>query len=162
MSVAVPNNKCLILHVDDDEDDRFFFQNAATRTKTPFNIQPLSSGALAIAYLKQEAPYADLAAYPPPVLILCDHNPRSEGHDLVAAIRALALFANLPIIMFSGSEGTDGIARCYRAGADHFLRKPIDSTRLDIIVQTLYACAISTPGSFDALTRLDEYLPRPL
>jgi hypothetical protein len=85
MSVVV-RNKCPILHIDDDEDDRFFFQNAAIRTKTPFDIQPLSSGAPAIAYLKQEAPYADPAVYPPPCFILCDRNSRSvKGDDLVIA-----------------------------------------------------------------------------
>ena len=35
-------------------------------------------------------------------------------------------------------------------------------TRLDALVKTVYACAMSTPRNFDALTRLDEYLPRPL
>jgi CheY-like chemotaxis protein len=162
MSVAV-RLKCPILHVDDDADDHFFFKHAARRTDTPFHIQPFFFGDPAIAYLRQEAPFDDLAVYPPPVLILCDCNPRSTGgRDLVAAIRALGPFANLPIIMFSGSERADCVGRCYAAGADHFLRKPFDSTRLDIIVQTLYACATSVPRSFDALTGLEEYQPRPL
>ena len=162
MSVAV-RLKCPILHVDDDADDLFFFQHAATRTDTPFQIQQFFFGDLAIAYLKQQTPYDNLAVYPPPVLVLCDHHPRStKGHDLVGAIRSLGPFARLPIIMFSGSDRPDSVARCYAAGADNYLRKPLDSARLDIIVQTLYACVMSTPLSFDALTRLDEYQPRPL
>jgi hypothetical protein len=62
--------------------------------------------------------------------------------------------------MFSGWEGAASVAEGYEAGADHFLRKPHASERLDIIVQTLYACAMATPRNFDALTRLDEYQPR--
>jgi CheY-like chemotaxis protein len=154
-------SECPIIHVDDDADDRFFFQRAAKRTETPFHIQPFCSGDPAIAYLKQEAPFEDLAVYPFPLFILCDYNPNfAKGHDFVAAIRSLGPFANLPIIVFSGSEAAASVASCYEAGADHFLRKPHGSGRLDIIVQTLYACAMATPRSFDPLTRLDEYQPR--
>jgi len=156
-------SKCPIIHVDDNADDRFFFQHAAKRTETPFHIQPFCFDEPAIAYLKQEAPFADIAVYPPPYFILCDYNPNSaKGHDLVMAIRSLGPLANLPVIMFSGSIGTNSAARCYEAGADHFLRKPHGTGRLDIVVQTLYACAMSTPQSFDALARLDEYQQRSL
>ena len=161
MSSSVRLN-CPVLYVDDSSDDHFLVQRAAINTETPLQIQPFFSGEPAIAYLKHIPPFQDIAVYPSPYFLLCDYDlGTTKGHDLVAAVRSIATCANLPIIMFSGADGDDSVAKSYLAGADHFLCKPLQTARLEILVQTLYACAMSTPTCFDALIRLSEYEPCP-
>ena len=45
----------------------------------------------------------------------------------------------------------------YAAGADHFLCKPADLRRLEIIVRTLWICINSLLACFEPITRLAEY-----
>jgi CheY-like chemotaxis protein len=157
MSTYAPG-KCPVLYVDDSSDDRFFFQRSALQTQTPFHIQPCFCADAALAYLIGEAPFDDRLFYPWPAFILCDYDlGTSTGSDLVSDIRALPSCRALPIVIFSGVGGNDCVVKCYAAGADHFLRKPSTPDRLNIIVQTLYACATSAAGCFDALKRLEEY-----
>jgi CheY-like chemotaxis protein len=150
--------KCPLVYIDDSADDHFLFQQAALQTETPLQIQPFFSADPAIAYLKGKAPFADTIIYPPPFLLLCDYDlGTANGSDVVAAIRDISSCASLPIIMFSGSAVDDAVAKSYAAGADYFLCKPTASHRLEVLVQTFYACATANPRNFDALVRLPEY-----
>jgi CheY-like chemotaxis protein len=80
-------------------------------------------GAVAVLRLASEDRYS---------LLLCDyHLPHVNGLELVRYARTLPRRRGMPIIMFSASEcGRD--ARL--AGADEFLRKPQDISR---IVETI-------------------------
>jgi CheY-like chemotaxis protein len=157
MSTYAPG-KCPVLYVDDNSDDRFFFQRSALETETPFHIQPCFCADAALAYLIGETPFDHRLVYPLPAIILCDYDlGTSKGSDLVSDIRALPSCRGLPVVIFSGVGGGECVAKCYAAGADHFLRKPSTPGRLNTIVQTLYACATSEAGCFDSLKRLEEY-----
>jgi len=161
MSLSL-HRKCSVLYIDDSSDDHLLFLHAVVKTETPLHIQPFFSGEPAIAYLRQEAPFAGLSVDPYPSFILCDYDlGSSQGDDFVAAIRDIHSSAALPIIMLSDSGGDSSVANSYEAGADHFLRKPNTPNSLAIIVKTLYACAISNPRNFNPLMRLPEYQPRP-
>ena len=154
--------KCSVLYIDNSADDHFLFQCAVVKSETPLHIQPFFSGEPAIAYLKDQAPFAGLSVYPYPSFVLYDHDPgSSKGDNLTSAVRAFHPSAGLPIIILSDSADDTSVANSYQTGVDHFVRKPTTSTRLAIIVQTLYDCAMSNPRDFNALTRLPEYEPRP-
>ena len=86
-------------------------------------------GAVAVARLASDTSYS---------LLMCDnHLPHVNGLELVRYARTLAHRRETPIIMFSASEcGRD--ARL--AGADEFLRKPADISR---IVETVARLLIS-------------------
>ena len=61
-----------------------------------------------------------------PDLILMDvEMPGSSGFDLCAQIRATPLGANVPIIMVTGHNDTESVARSYEAGATDFINKPV-------------------------------------
>jgi CheY-like chemotaxis protein len=156
------NRKCAAIYVDDSPDDLFLFQHSVVRTGTLLHIQPFFSAEPPIAYLKGEPPFEDRRVYPFPAFLLCDYDLKiSQGPDLVSAIRAIPLCEDLPIIIFSSSDDKGCVLASYLAGADSYLCKPSVPARLDILIQTLYACAASEPRSFEPLSGLPEYQPRP-
>jgi len=68
----------------------------------------------------------ELFARQPPDLVLMDVElPDASGLDLCAQIRALPAGIDLPIIMVTGNNDTDSIARAYEVGATDFINKPV-------------------------------------
>jgi DNA-binding response OmpR family regulator len=78
-----------------------------------------------------------LEAHPEVDLVVTDlHMPELDGTGLVTQIRASVRRAGLPIIVLTGSaaEGDDEI-RLMDLGADDYLRKPVDPSRLNARVR---------------------------
>jgi CheY-like chemotaxis protein len=156
------NQNCAVVYVDDSADDHFLLQLSVRRTQTPLHIQPFFSAEPAIAYLKGEPPFEDRRVYPFPAFLLCDYDLKiSLGPDLVKALRAITSCASLPIIMFSGSDDKGSVLRSYLAGANHYLCKPATPARMDILVPSLYGCAVLETPNFQSLSNLQEYQPHP-
>lgn len=150
--------ECTVVHLDDDASDLLFFQAALLRTGTPIRVCPFLSAEKAIVWLQETAFSGEDA--PGPSLFLCDYNlGGTKGHEIIPVIRAQPACAPMSIIVLSGAAEQQEVAHSYRAGANHFLKKPFQTDRMDILVRTLYDCAIST--NFAALARLDEYCALP-
>ena len=154
--------KCSVLYIDNNANDHFHFQHAVAKNDMPLHIQFFLSGEPAVAFLRDEAPFAGLSIDPYPSFILCVHDrSSSKGDELIAAVRAFHSSAALPIIILSDSGDDGSVASSYEAGADHSFRRPTTQNRLAVIVRALYACAMSNPRNFNALKRLAEYQPPP-
>jgi two-component system, cell cycle response regulator DivK len=73
-----------------------------------------------------------------PDLVLMDLSmPVVDGYDAIRDIRGREEFARLPIIAitaFDRAVARDGAAK---AGCDHFLSKPIDFNRLEVLLEKL-------------------------
>ena len=153
-----------LLYVDDNADDVLFFQEAARRAGVPLQIDCVSGPASATDYLDDLAQIIDRQEYAKPALALLDcHFPGAAGTNLIEWIRAHPQFSSLPIVVFTGSEAPDQVARCYGSGADYFLVKPTGNilSRLTLIVQALHAYVASNPTSVELLVHLPEYRPDP-
>lgn len=61
----------------------------------------------------------------PDLMLLDVELPDASGLDLCAQIRATAAGIDLPIIMVTGNNDTDSIARAYEVGATDFMIKPV-------------------------------------
>jgi diguanylate cyclase (GGDEF)-like protein/PAS domain S-box-containing protein len=61
----------------------------------------------------------------PDVLLLDVEMPGSDGFELCAQIRKRPGGAHIPIVMVTGHDDTESIARAYAAGATDFIVKPI-------------------------------------
>ncbi len=62
---------------------------------------------------------------PPEIVLLDVELPDGSGLDLCARIRTTPAGIDLPIIMVTGNNDTDSIARAYEVGATDFINKPI-------------------------------------
>ncbi len=147
---------CSVVHLDDDPNDLLLFQQAVGHAETPLLVRPFLTPNKAIAYLK-----AARSSTLPPSLLLCDYDFGDVcAPNILPLIRTESFGASLPIVILSGSVGETAVADCYKAGANHFLRKPLSLSRLQVIAATLYDCCCAS--DYGALAELEEYRRRPV
>ncbi|MFQ5478044.1 MAG: response regulator [Candidatus Binatia bacterium] len=83
------------------------------------------SGEMAIDYLFGHG--RETARAPVPAIVLLDLNmPGSDGVDVLRAIRADERFTMVPVVMVSASTSERDVERCYEAGANGYICKPVD------------------------------------
>ena len=144
--------------MDDKKDDIVLVEIALRYAAIPFRLRQFDNIAAATAYLKGEGSFADRAVHPLPSVILLDH--QLAGCTASEALPELKKFPGcnkLPWVVFSGTLSPVKVADCYRAGADHFILKPRDASRLMLVLKTLYDCVTATPPCFVLLRSLEEY-----
>lgn len=74
----------------------------------------------------------------PPALVLCDIGmPYLNGLEFMSLMQADAQLATIPVVVVSGRNDSDTLARAVELGAADFLAKPI--TR-ELLLQTVEAC----------------------
>jgi len=66
-----------------------------------------------------------------PDLVLLDyHMPQMNGVEFLGKFRAIAHLKDIPIVMITGEENKDALYKALEAGANDFLRKPVDDIEL--------------------------------
>jgi DNA-binding response OmpR family regulator len=119
-----------ILLVDDTEDDVFFMVDALKKAGIKHPIQVASDGQKAIAYLKGDGEFSDRHQYPLPCLVLLDLKlPFIMGLDVLKWIRSQAEDQCIVLIMSASNDAAD-IHSAYRLGANAYLVKPSDTSKL--------------------------------
>lgn len=126
-----------ILQVEDDPNDVFFFQHAMKKVGVANPIQVAIDGQQAIDYLKGVGKFADRELFPLPCLVLLDLKlPHVMGLEVLKWIRSQPLTHLVVIILSASAESVD-IATAYRLGANAFLTKPSESSKLESIVAAI-------------------------
>lgn len=127
-----------ILHVEDDPNDTLLLQHACRKAGIVFDLQAVSDGDQAIAYLRGTEDFSDRNKYPMPQLILLDLKmPRVSGFDVLAWLRADDHFKKLPVVVLTSSNHDADIKRAYDLGAKSYLVKPVGFEALVELVKTL-------------------------
>jgi CheY-like chemotaxis protein len=113
-----------ILLVDDDEDDRFIFQDALQEINFPYECLFASNGLIAISKLTGGE---DL-----PAMIFLDLNmPLMNGPEFLNFINDHhPLLTKIPIVIFSTSNNPVDMERLPRLGAKLFITKTADFKEL--------------------------------
>ncbi len=126
-----------ILLVEDEEGDVFFLQQAMQKAGVLNPLQVASDGQMAIDYFKGTGEFANREQFPLPCLVLLDLKlPRVMGLDVLKWIRQQSGVAPIVIILSSSREEAD-IATAYRLGANGYLVKPHDVSRLIDIAKSI-------------------------
>lgn len=111
-------NKRIFL-VEDSPDDVALAVRAFRRNGLQVELDTAASGEEALAAL--------LAADSTPDLIVLDLQlPRMNGLDVLRRLRAEPSTRRLPVVVMTSSDLDQDIAASYDAGANSFLRKPVD------------------------------------
>jgi type II secretory ATPase GspE/PulE/Tfp pilus assembly ATPase PilB-like protein/CheY-like chemotaxis protein len=109
-----------ILVVDDDPVQRLLL--TATLEKQGYRVSASTDGVGAMEWISAGEECA---------LVLTDlHMPGMDGDVLIRTLRADPRTVALPIIVLTGSEQKDRESELIDVGADDYLRKPVDPTRL--------------------------------
>jgi len=129
-----------VLHVEDDPNDTLLLQHACRKAGMVFDLQAVSDGDQAIAYLRGANDFSDRHKYPLPQLILLDLKmPRVSGFDVLAWLRSDDSLKELPVVVLTSSNHDADIKRAYDLGAKSYLVKPVGFEALVELVKTLPA-----------------------
>ena len=127
-----------ILLADDDADDCFFFEKALREIPIPTQLTMVNNGERLMDYLSKNQEQL------PDVLFLDLNMPRKSGFECLTEIVENSKLKDLPVIMFSTSYTMDPnyeqsmIDVLYKLGAQDYIRKPGDFTKLkELIHQSL-------------------------
>jgi CheY-like chemotaxis protein len=126
-----------ILLVEDEENDVFFMQQAMRKAGVANPIQVASNGQEAIDYFKGAGKFANREEFPLPCLVLLDLKlPNVMGLDVLKWIRQQPEVTAIVVILSSSNEEAD-IATAYRLGANGYLVKPPDVSKLTEIAKSI-------------------------
>lgn len=115
----------LILVVDDNPDHLELTVMTLQDCAPQAQIATARDGAAALDYLcgSQQAPDPTRL----PALVLLDLKlGKVSGLDVLRQIRSHAPTALMPVVMLTSSGEPSDVSACYRAGANAFVRKPVD------------------------------------
>jgi CheY-like chemotaxis protein len=107
----------MLLLVEDNPDDRWFFLRAMKKAALPVAVTLASDGDEAIGVLSR-----------PPgrlFLILCDIPlPRKSGWEVLGWVRDQAPVRRLPFLLWTSQPDAEGARRALQRGANSYLAKP--------------------------------------
>lgn len=131
------NNK-LILIVEDNPDHLELTVLTLEQHGVDAEIAVARDGAQALDFLLGRGLHAERDTRRQPTFILLDMKlPKLSGLDVLRSVRTNPLTAMVPVIMLTSSSEQSDIVACYGAGANSFIRKPVDfnafTKRLDCL-----------------------------
>ena len=118
-----------ILLADDDADDRQFFIEAMSDLKMRNRLTVFKNGQELMDYL--EHPETTV----PHILFLDLNMPCKTGMDCLKEIRQNTKFSNLSIAIYSTSSAEADIENSFIGGANIYIKKPNDFTKLKKAIQ---------------------------
>ncbi|WP_373519807.1 response regulator [Pricia sp.] len=111
------NTNLHILLVDDDEDDRMFFEEALEDLNLKSRFEHVENGLEAIELLKDKDKLPDI--------VFLDLNmPILSGRECLQRIRANDDLKNLKVVIYSTSFDPVTVEQLYQNGANRYIRKP--------------------------------------
>ena len=123
----------IVLLVEDNQDDIELTLEALQDSKVRMEIDTVSDGMSAMAYLRREGKYADK---PRPDLILLDLNlPLMDGREVLKEIREDEELTDIPVVVLTTSEDEGDILKAYKLHANCYITKPVDFERFTEIIK---------------------------
>jgi CheY-like chemotaxis protein len=133
-----PRAAPVVLLVEDDEDDRLFFERAVRKAGLGWTLAKAASGREAIDYLAGSGTFADRGTHPYPSHVLLDLKlPEISGLEVLQWIRSHPALAGLPVIILSSSREPSDMERARTLGVDAYEVKPVEFASLVATVRSI-------------------------
>ncbi len=137
-----PENKTVVLLVDDDRNDMALFTLAVEQTEAPLWVQTAQGIQQATAYLEGRGGFGDRNLHPQPALVLLDLKmDMGDGFEFLEWRRKSKKFASLPVVVFTGHQYKTDIERALKLGANGYVDKPMSFQELKGAVQQIVELA---------------------
>lgn len=108
--------------VDDDEDDRIFFQDALIESGYNHELRFAINGKDLMQQLNE---IQDSGSQKLPDLIFLDLNmPLRDGREVLKAIRSTPAYSLIPVFIYTTSSSDHDVNLCYSNGANLYITKP--------------------------------------
>jgi CheY-like chemotaxis protein len=149
------HNWPVILLVDDDTNDVLLFHYALEESPLHADLRVVRDGHEAVKYLSGYGVFANRREFPLPGIILLDLNmPGIDGLAVLRWMRRQRSLADLPVIVFTGSDVRQAEALAH--GADMYMRKGEDTGELLALLQQINAGWQRNSGLAGLLPREDS------
>jgi two-component system response regulator len=126
-----------ILQIEDDPNDVFFLKHAMHKAGVPNPIHVATDGQQAIDYLQGIGKFADREKFPLPCLVLLDLKlPYVMGLEVLKCIRQQH-GTTFIVLILSASRDESDVAKAYALGANGFVVKPSEASKLEEAVRAI-------------------------
>ncbi len=124
-----------ILLVEDSPSDAELTKEALHEGRVINNLQVVTDGEQALAYLHRQGKYS---AMPRPDLILLDLNlPRKDGREVLAEIKSDESFKRIPVVVLTTSKEESDVMTAYGLNANCYITKPVDLEQFIDVVRSV-------------------------
>jgi CheY-like chemotaxis protein len=124
-----PNGSILV--VEDNQDDAFFISRALRNNGLDGPLNVVNDGQAAVEFLHKLAGASPAANRLAPCLVLLDLNlPFKSGLEVLSWIREHPVWKTLIVIVLTSSTSEADREKAYSLGANSYVIKPADGTRL--------------------------------
>lgn len=131
-------NEKVILLVEDNPDDAALMLRAIRKQQFPNEVVLASDGVEALDYLFATGAYAGRQPSHPPSLVLLDLKlPKIDGLEVLRRMRADSRTRFVPVVVLTSSREEQDVLNAYSAGANSYIRKPVDFTEFSDTVRHL-------------------------
>ncbi len=116
-----------ILLIEDSPEDYEATLRALRKAGLANPIFRCEDGDEALDYLHRRGRYSDPAVAPRPGIILLDLNlPGTDGREVLDDIKGDDALRSIPVVVLTTSTDERDVERCYQAGANSYIKKPVD------------------------------------
>ena len=113
-----------VLLVEDDPGDVLMTQEAFQDYKIANRLSVVTNGEDAMAFLRKQGRYADVAT---PDLVLLDLNlPRRDGREVLREVKTDPELRRIPVVVLTTSDAEEDVLGSYDLHANAYVRKPVD------------------------------------
>jgi two-component system response regulator len=114
------------LLVEDNASDEKLTLRAFAKSGVANEIHVARDGAEALDYLFATGAYAGRGGGPPAVVLLDLKLPKIDGLEVLRRLRAAPDTAHVPVVILTSSREEQDLVSGYSAGANAYVRKPVD------------------------------------
>ena len=124
-----------ILLVEDNPGDVRLTKEALVESKIYNELNVVTDGAEAMAYLHGEGEYAERVL---PDLILLDLNlPKKDGREVLADIKQDENLKRIPVVILTTSRAEADILKTYNLHANCYITKPVDLNQFITVIRAI-------------------------
>jgi len=124
-----------VLLIEDNPGDVRLVKEVFKDSQVPYHLSVARDGSEAVSFLKKLGPYADA---PAPRLILLDLSlPKKGGLEMLQELSPELSKNGVRVVILTNSEAETDLDESFTLGAVSYMVKPIDSERLNLLLETL-------------------------
>lgn len=132
----IPPEKYILLAEDDPVVAELILHTLATHTPAP-RVVHVKNGVEALDFLYSRRQFSGRPGGLPCVTLLDLKMPLVDGLEVVKQVKSDATLKAMPVVMLTSSQDDGDVSRCYQAGANAYVVKPVEFRRFAVILQQL-------------------------
>ena len=120
------SNPVSILFAEDDDGHAMLVERNLKRAGLVNGLVRVCDGQEAIDFVRCEGKFSDRVPNGPLIVLLDINMPRVDGIEALRQIKGDPKVAHIPVIMLTTTDDPREIERCYRAGCNVYITKPVE------------------------------------